>query len=168
MNVLVINGPNLNLTGERDPVQYGKETYETLCTYITEAAGKVGFSECEIYQSNHEGEIIDKLHSARKLFSGVILNAGAYTHYSYAIRDAIDSIKIPVVEVHLSNVHARETFRGISVIAPVCRGTIAGFGKVSYKAALTGLFEVLGGAKPADKIQSEKTLIAGENYARKY
>jgi 3-dehydroquinate dehydratase-2 len=143
MNVLVINGPNLNLTGERDPSQYGRDNYETLCEYITKSASEAGFSECDIFQSNHEGEIIDKLHSARKIFSGVVLNAGAYTHYSYAIRDAIDSIKIPVIEVHLSNVHAREAFRGVSVIAPVCKGTVAGFGKVSYKAALTALSNLL-------------------------
>jgi 3-dehydroquinate dehydratase-2 len=144
MNVLIINGPNLNLTGERDPVQYGKDTYETLVEYIKTSAAELGFSECEFFQSNHEGDIIDELHAARKEYDGVILNAGAFTHYSYAIRDAIDSIKIPVIEVHLSNVHAREEFRRTSVIAPVCRGSIAGFGKISYKAALFTMRDVLG------------------------
>jgi 3-dehydroquinate dehydratase-2 len=143
MNVLVINGPNLNLTGERDPSQYGSDNYESLCGYIKTAASAIGFSECEVIQSNHEGNIIDKLHAARHEFSGVIINAGAYTHYSYAIRDAIDAIKIPVIEVHLSNIAAREEFRRHSVIAPVCRGSIAGFGKISYKAALTALRDIL-------------------------
>jgi 3-dehydroquinate dehydratase-2 len=144
MNVLVINGPNLNLTGERNPSQYGSDNYETLCGYIKECAAKIGFAECEIIQSNHEGDIIDELHAARNEFSGVIINAGAYTHYSYAIRDAIDAIKIPVIEVHLSNVHAREDFRRVSVIAPACKGSVAGFGKISYKAALTALRDILG------------------------
>jgi 3-dehydroquinate dehydratase-2 len=143
MNVLVINGPNLNLTGERNPAQYGSDNYETLCEYIKDSAKTFGFTECEVIQTNHEGDIIDELHAARKEFSGVIINAGAYTHYSYAIRDAIEAINIPVIEVHLSNVHAREDFRRISVIAPACKGSIAGFGKISYKAALTALADIL-------------------------
>jgi 3-dehydroquinate dehydratase-2 len=143
MNVLVINGPNLNLTGERNPAQYGSDNYETLCEYIKDSAKTLGFTECEVIQTNHEGDIIDELHAARKEFSGVIINAGAYTHYSYAIRDAIEAINIPVIEVHLSNVHAREDFRRISVIAPACKGSIAGFGKISYKAALTALADIL-------------------------
>jgi 3-dehydroquinate dehydratase-2 len=144
MNVLVINGPNLNLTGERNPAQYGNENYQSLAEYIKAEAEKIGFAECEVVQSNHEGDIIDKLHAARNEFSGVIINAGAYTHYSYAIADAIEAIKIPVVEVHLSNIHAREEFRRRSVIAPSCKGSVAGFGKVSYKAALTAIFDILG------------------------
>jgi 3-dehydroquinate dehydratase-2 len=145
MNVLIINGPNFNLTGERNPAQYGNENYQSLVDYIKSEAVKIGFAECEVIQTNHEGEIIDKLHAARNEFSGVIINAGAYTHYSYAIADAIEAIaiKIPVIEVHLSNIHAREEFRRKSVIAPACKGSIAGFGKVSYKAALTALADIL-------------------------
>jgi 3-dehydroquinate dehydratase-2 len=143
MNVLVINGPNLNLTGERNPAQYGNENYQTLVEYIKDEAAKIGFAECEVIQTNHEGEIIDKLHAARNEFSGVIINAGAYTHYSYAIADAIEAIKIPVIEVHLSNIHAREEFRRKSVIAPACKGSIAGFGKVSYKAALAAMSDIV-------------------------
>ncbi|MDR0943415.1 MAG: type II 3-dehydroquinate dehydratase [Ruminococcus sp.] len=143
MNVLVINGPNLNLTGERNPAQYGSENYQTLVEYIKSEAAKIGYVECEVIQTNHEGEIIDKLHAARNEFSGVIINAGAYTHYSYAITDAIEAIKIPVIEVHLSNIHAREEFRRKSVIAPACKGSIAGFGKVSYKAALVALAGII-------------------------
>lgn len=113
--ILVINGPNLNLLGEREPGIYGDDTYESLCEMIMDKADEMNI-KCEIFQSNHEGAIIDKLHSARMNFNGVILNAGAYTHYSYAIRDAISAISIPVVEVHISNVFARDEFRKILLL----------------------------------------------------
>ena len=118
--ILVIHGPNLNLLGEREPGVYGNMTIDTLNDNIIERAKEQGM-QCEIFQSNHEGAIIDKLHAARTSFDGVILNAGAYTHYSYAIRDAIAAIKIPVIEVHISNVFARDAFRANSVISEVCR-----------------------------------------------
>lgn len=133
--VLVIHGPNLNLLGEREPGVYGDQSFETVNKSIIEKAEKLNV-ECEIFQSNHEGEIIDKLHSARHIFDGIVINAGAYTHYSYAIRDAISAIKIPCIEVHISNVFAREEFRSKSVIAPVCIGSICGFGIESYILAL--------------------------------
>ena len=133
--ILVIHGPNLNLLGEREPGVYGSDSFDSINDEIKEKAVALDF-ETEIFQSNHEGEIIDKLHKARSEFDAVILNAGAYTHYSYAIRDAIAAIKIPVIEVHLSNIHARDEFRHKSVIAPVCKGQIAGFGKASYFLAL--------------------------------
>lgn len=136
--VLVINGPNLNLLGEREPGIYGNDTYEALCDLIMDKAESLGV-KCEVFQSNHEGAIIDKLHMARKNFDGVVLNAGAYTHYSYAIRDAIAAIQIPVVEVHISNVFARDEFRKTSVIGPVCRGNISGFGFGSYLMAMEAL-----------------------------
>ena len=136
--VLVINGPNLNLLGEREPGIYGNDTYEALCDLIMDKAEGLGV-KCEAFQSNHEGAIIDKLHMARKNFDGVVLNAGAYTHYSYAIRDAIAAIQIPVVEVHISNVFARDEFRKTSVIGPVCRGSISGFGFGSYLMAMEAL-----------------------------
>lgn len=129
--VLVIHGPNLNLLGEREPGIYGTDSFESINNEIMQNA-KERSLECEIFQSNHEGAIIDKLHEARKEFDGIVLNAGAYTHYSYAIRDAISAIKIPVVEVHLSDIHAREGFRAQSVIQEVCIAQISGFGKKSY------------------------------------
>lgn len=137
--ILVIHGPNLNLLGEREPGVYGNDSFETINNEIIEHATQYGM-HCEIFQSNHEGEIIDELHLARKKYDGVVLNAGAYTHYSYAVRDAIAAIKIPVVEVHLSNIHARDEFRSKSVIAPVCRGQISGFGKYSYLLAVDALY----------------------------
>lgn len=135
MKILVLNGPNLNLLGEREPGIYGELSLDKINSDIEKRADELGV-QCIFSQSNHEGEIIDRLHSARKGCDAVILNAGAYTHYSYAIRDAIAAIKIPVIEVHLSNIHAREEFRHTSVIAPVCKGSIAGFGKLSYILAL--------------------------------
>ncbi len=139
--ILVIHGPNLNLLGEREPDVYGDNSIDTLNSNIIDRAKEQGL-ECEIFQSNHEGAIIDKLHSARKNFDGVIINAGAYTHYSYAIRDAISAIKIPCIEVHISNVDARDAFRANSVIAPVCKGSISGFGFGSYYLAVQALSEM--------------------------
>ena len=137
--IIVIHGPNLNLLGEREPGVYGSESYESINNEIIEHAISKQF-HCEIFQSNHEGEIIDTLHLARKSFDGVVINAGAYTHYSYAIRDAIAAIKIPVIEVHMSNINARDEFRAKSVIAPVCKGSICGFGKDSYILAVDSLY----------------------------
>ncbi len=139
--ILVIHGPNLNLLGEREPGVYGSSGIEVLNENIIDRAKEEGL-ECEIFQSNHEGAIIDRLHAARTAFDGVIINAGAYTHYSYAIRDAIAAIKIPVIEVHISNIDAREEFRANSVIAPVCRGSICGFGFMSYYLAVKALAEM--------------------------
>ncbi|MBR1863999.1 MAG: type II 3-dehydroquinate dehydratase [Ruminococcus sp.] len=140
--ILIMHGPNLNLLGEREPGVYGSDSFESINNEII-AHGMEHGMHCEVFQSNHEGELIDELHIARKKYDGVILNAGAYTHYSYAIRDAIAAIKIPVIEVHLSNIHARDEFRSKSVIAPVCRGQIAGFGKYSYLAALDAMSYIL-------------------------
>jgi len=136
--ILIINGPNLNLTGLREPSVYGGETLDEINSRIAGQAARLNL-EIEFFQSNCEGEIIDALHAAPQRFSGVILNAGAYTHYSYAIRDAIAAISCPVVEVHMSNIHAREDFRRDSVIAPVCAGQICGFGARGYILALTAL-----------------------------
>ena len=135
MKILVINGPNINMLGIREPGIYGSDSFETLCNNVKEHAEKAGI-EVKLFQSNHEGALIDALHGARAKYNCIIFNAGAYTHYSYAIRDAIAAIKIPVIEVHMSNVHAREEFRHHSVISPVCKGTVAGFGEKSYMMAL--------------------------------
>ncbi|MBQ9413606.1 MAG: type II 3-dehydroquinate dehydratase [Clostridia bacterium] len=133
--ILVMNGPNLNLLGIREPGIYGTDTLESLCEQVKEAATAYG-ATVDCFQSNHEGALIDALHAAMGVYDGIILNAGAYTHYSYAIRDAIAAIKLPVVEVHLSDIHAREPFRHVSVIEPVCVAQISGLGVGSYLKAL--------------------------------
>ena len=138
--VLILNGPNLNLLGKREPGVFGRDSYEAVCGRIAARARELGM-EPSFFQSNSEGALIDALHQAMDVYDGVVLNAGAYTHYSYAIRDAIAAIRLPVIEVHLSNIHAREEFRHTSVLAPVCRGQISGFGPVSYLLALQALAE---------------------------
>lgn len=140
--VLVLHGPNLDLLGERETGIYGKDTIENINAGIQKCAQELSL-DCEIHQSNSEGELVDLLHSARGSFDGVVINAAAYTHYSIAIRDAIAAIRIPCIEVHMSNVYAREEFRHHSVIAPVCAGSIVGFGKNSYLLALQGLKDLL-------------------------
>ena len=142
LKMLVLNGPNLNLVGIREPGVYGKQSIDLINKGLQDYANELGV-EIEIRQSNHEGQLIDWLHEAREAFDGVVLNAGAYTHYSYAIRDAISAIGKPVVEVHLSNVHARDEFRHTSVISPVCIGVICGFGRNSYHLALKSLVDLL-------------------------
>lgn len=137
--ILVIHGPNLNLLGERETSIYGVNTLDSINEEIIEHAKKYEF-KCDTYQSNSEGDIIDVLHESRKKYDGVVINAGAYTHYSYAIRDAIAAIKIPVVEVHISNIQARDEFRNQSVIAPVCKGQISGFDKNSYILGVDALY----------------------------
>ena len=140
MKFLIINGVNLNLTGLREKDVYGTQTLEEMNADITVFCASQGDSVC-FYQSNIEGELVNKIHEAflKKAYDGIILNAGAYTHYSYALRDAIAAIDIPVVEVHISNVHAREEFRKTSVLSEVCKGVICGFGKGSYMAAVCAL-----------------------------
>ncbi|MGZ3508119.1 MAG: type II 3-dehydroquinate dehydratase [Vulcanimicrobiaceae bacterium] len=135
MRVLVIHGPNLNLLGEREPDVYGTQTLAQIDAAITQTARELGI-EVRSVQHNSEGAIIDALHSAPSACDAVIINPGAYTHYSYAIADAIAAISVPAIEVHLSNPYAREAFRRTSVVAPVCAGSIAGFGADSYILAL--------------------------------
>ena len=140
MKFLVINGVNLNLTGKREQGVYGTETLEEINEKIKSFL-EVNGDEVKFFQSNIEGELVNALHDAYLGGScdRIILNAGAFTHYSYALRDAIAAIDIPVVEVHMSNVHAREEFRHKSVLSEVCRGVVCGFGAGSYIAALAGL-----------------------------
>lgn len=140
MKFLVINGVNLNLTGLREKEVYGTQTLDEMNQKITEFA-KVNGDEVDFYQSNIEGELVNKLHEAflNQGYDGIVLNAGAYTHYSYALRDAVAAMDIPVAEVHMSNIYAREAFRRTSVLSEVCVGTVCGFGAGSYLAAMLGL-----------------------------
>ena len=140
MKFLVINGVNLNLTGLREKSVYGTQTLDEINEKISAYCKNNGDEVC-FYQSNIEGELVNKLHEAflQKSCDAILLNAGAFTHYSYALRDAIASIDIPVAEVHMSNVHARESFRNNSVLSQVCKGVVCGFGASSYIAAITGL-----------------------------
>jgi len=131
MNILVINGPNLNLLGDRESEVYGESTLEELMMWL-ETSDEGADHKFKFYQSNHEGVIIDTIHDERQWAQGIIINAGALAHYSYAIRDAISGIKIPTVEVHLSNIMEREDFRKISVLRGVCIKQIYGLGKQSY------------------------------------
>ena len=140
MKFLVMNGVNLNLTGKREKGVYGTRTLDEINEKIADFCK--GNGDCvDFDQSNIEGELVNKLHEAflKKEYDGILLNAGAFTHYSYAIRDAIAAIDIPVAEVHISNVHAREDFRKNSVLSEVCKGVVCGFGEGSYLAAIVGL-----------------------------
>ncbi|WP_039764587.1 type II 3-dehydroquinate dehydratase [Caldicellulosiruptor sp. F32] len=141
--ILVINGPNLNLLGIREKNIYGNTNYDELLEMISKKAIELNLNIL-FFQSNHEGEIVDRIHKALdENIDGIIINPGAYTHYSYAIHDAIKAVNIPTIEVHISNIFAREEFRKRSVIAPACVGQISGFGIKSYIIALYALKEIL-------------------------
>lgn len=141
MKILLLNGPNLNMLGTREPEKYGNLTLKDIETNIINL-GNLNNVDVETFQSNHEGEIIDKIQSLQG-YSGLIINAGGYTHTSVAIRDAISSINIPTVEVHMTNIHAREEFRHKSLISGVSIAQVVGFGNKSYEFALIGLIEYL-------------------------
>ena len=141
MKILVLHGPNLNLTGTREPDVYGSLTLEEIDARLV-ALGKELGAQVTCSQSNHEGVLVDALHEARTGMDGVVLNAGGYTHTSVALRDAVAAIAIPVVEVHMSNIYAREEFRHTSLLAPVCRGSICGFGWQSYALGLRALLSL--------------------------
>ena len=133
MKLLVINGPNLNLLGKREPTVYGNSSFEDYLDTL-----RARYPQCEIayYQSNVEGEMINKIHEVGFTYDGIVLNAGAYTHTSIALHDAIKAVTTPVVEVHISNVHARESFRHVSMLSAACKGVILGFGLDSYRLAV--------------------------------
>src|SRR5215211_2408166 len=142
MKILILHGPNLNLLGTREPDVYGSMTLEDINTKLVELGKELG-TEITCLHSNHEGALIDALHDARTWANGIVFNPGGYTHTSIALRDAISAIGIPVIEVHLSNVYAREEFRHVSMISAVCKGKIVGFGWRSYLVGLQALIEML-------------------------
>lgn len=140
--ILILNGPNLDMLGLREPEIYGRQTLATINHGIASYAEGMKL-QCDFFQSNSEGELIDRIHTVRDEYDGCIINAGAYTHYSYAIRDAIAAVDKPFIEVHLSNVQAREEFRHHSVIGAVCKGVIAGFGIHSYLLAVSAMRDLI-------------------------
>ena len=142
MKILVINGPNLNLLGLREPQIYGSKTYADLCEFIKSSCDALGV-ECELYQSNHEGDIVDKIQAAYKVFDGLVINPAAYTHTSVAILDAIKSVDIPTVEVHISDVDSREEFRKHSFVSYVAKERFIGLGFEGYRKALEYLADYL-------------------------
>lgn len=150
MKFLVLHGINLNMFGKREPGVYGTATLADIDAALRKLAGELG-AAVECYQSNHEGEICERIHAAvpDDSLAAVIINAGAWTHYSYGLRDALAMLKIPIVEVHMSNIHAREAFRAHSVIAPLARGQVCGFGVDSYLLGLRAAVSLAQQAKPA-------------------
>jgi 3-dehydroquinate dehydratase-2 len=140
--VLLINGPNLNLLGEREPDVYGTDTLEDHVEIVRHAAGELGL-EVEHVQSNHEGDIVDAIHAARGQAAAIVINPGAFTHYAWAIHDALAAFSGPIVEVHLSNPQAREAWRQVSVVSPVATGTIAGLGGLGYVLAVKAVARLL-------------------------
>lgn len=135
MKFLILNGPNLDLLGQREPGVYGDESYDALCARLQTFAKAHG-SEAVCVQSNHEGALIDAIHAAQGVYDAIVINPGAFTHYSYAILDALKAVSVPAVEVHISNVHTREEFRRKSVTAPACVGQVCGLGLYGYEAAM--------------------------------
>ncbi|MDQ6421066.1 type II 3-dehydroquinate dehydratase [Paenibacillus sp. LHD-117] len=141
-SIAVFNGPNLNMLGIREPGVYGKESLSSIEGMLAKKAEELGVA-VTCFQTNHEGEMIDRIHAAYGQMDGIIINPGAWTHYSYALRDALSAVTLPIVEVHLSNIHKREPFRHVSVVAPIAVGQIAGFGAIGYTLALEALVHEL-------------------------
>lgn len=142
MKILLINGANLNMLGTREPEKYGSTTLADIENSVIKRGNELGV-EVEVFQDNHEGNIVDKIQSARGVFDGILINAGGYTHTSVVIRDALAAVQIPTVEIHMTNIHAREDFRHTSLISGVCIGQVVGFKELSYIFALEGLVNYL-------------------------
>ncbi len=143
MKILLINGANLNMLGQREPEKYGNTSLADIETSVINRGKELG-AEVDAWQSNHEGEIVDKIQSAKGKYDGILINAGGYTHTSVVIRDAISAIQIPTVEIHMTNIHAREEFRHTSLLSGVCIAQVVGFKEQSYVLALEGLVKTLG------------------------
>lgn len=146
MRVLIINGPNINLLGLREPALYGRDTYEDLCAYVRDAAAGMGI-EASFFQSNHEGALVDAIQAAGGVYDGIVINPAAYTHTSVAILDAALAVSLPTVEVHLTDVSKREAFRQVSYIREACIATISGMGTEGYALALRRLKDAIGGGR---------------------
>ena len=142
MKILLINGANLNMLGSREPEKYGSTTLKDIESGVIQRGNELGV-QVDVWQSNHEGDIVDKIQSAKGVYDGILINAGGYTHTSVVIRDAIASVQIPTVEIHMTNIHAREEFRHISLISGVCIAQVVGFKELSYSLALEGLVNYL-------------------------
>ena len=142
MKILLINGANLNMLGSREPEKYGSTTLKDIESAVIQRGDELG-TQVDVWQSNHEGEIVDKIQSAKGVYDGILINAGGYTHTSVVIRDAIASVQIPTVEIHMTNIHAREEFRHTSLISGVCIAQVVGFKELSYTLALEGLVNYL-------------------------
>ena len=142
MKILLINGANLNMLGTREPEKYGSTTLKDIETSVINRGKELG-AEVEAWQSNHEGEIVDKIQTAKGIYDGILINAGGYTHTSVVIRDAISAVQIPTVEIHMTNIHAREEFRHTSLLSGVCVAQVVGFKEQSYTLALEGLVNYL-------------------------
>jgi 3-dehydroquinate dehydratase-2 len=142
MKILLINGANLNMLGVREPEKYGNKTLAEIESDIIQKGNSLN-TQVDVWQSNHEGEIVEKIQSSRNTYDGILINAGGYTHTSVVIRDAIASVGIPAIEIHMTNIHAREEFRHKSLLSGVCKGIVAGFGENSYILALEGLISIL-------------------------
>ena len=142
MKILLINGANLNMLGSREPEKYGHTTLPDIEKAVIEKGNSLG-AEIDTWQSNHEGEIVDKIQSAKGIYDGILINAGGYTHTSVVIRDAISSVQIPTVEIHMTNIHAREEFRHTSLLSGVCIAQVVGFKELSYTLAVEGLVDYL-------------------------
>ena len=142
MKILLINGANLNMLGSREPEKYGSTTLKDIENSVIKRGAKLG-AEIDAWQSNHEGDIVDKIQSAKGVYDGILINAGGYTHTSVVIRDALASVQIPTVEIHMTNIHAREEFRHTSLLSGVCIAQVVGFKELSYSLALEGLVNYL-------------------------
>ena len=142
MKILLINGANLNMLGSREPEKYGSTTLKDIESAVIQRGNELGV-QVDVWQSNHEGDIVDKIQSAKGVYDGILINAGGYTHTSVVIRDAIASVQIPTVEIHMTNIHAREEFRHTSLLSGVCIAQVVGFKELSYTLALEGLVNYL-------------------------